>query len=78
MFMRRGRCTELLQHAEAFRARARTRAVYAQEGDARPVLPAAVTTEAMAEELLAWASKMPIFATHLTGADPPAAPTLAW
>jgi hypothetical protein len=32
------------------------------------VLPAARATEAMAEELLAWAAKMPLFATHLTGA----------
>jgi hypothetical protein len=35
------------------------------------VLPAARTTEGMVEELLGWASQMPIFATHLTGAHVP-------
>lgn len=64
---RRGRCAELLQHAEAFRARGRARSVYALDAESRPVLPAARTTEAMTEELLGWAAQMPIFATHLTG-----------
>ena len=59
---------ELLQHAEAFRARARTRSVYVTEGESRPVLPVARTTEGMVEELLGWASQMPLFASQLTGA----------
>ena len=66
----RGRCTELLQHAEAFRARGRARSVYLLDAESRPMLPAARATEAMAEELLGWAAQMPIFATHLTGACP--------
>lgn len=37
------------------------------DGESRPVLPAARTTEEMAEELLGWAAQMPLFATHLTG-----------
>lgn len=41
--------------------------MYVTGGESRPVLPAARTTEAMVEELLGWASQMPIFATHLTG-----------
>lgn len=38
------------------------------------MLPAARTTEGMVEELLGWASQMPIFATHLTGAHLPFLP----
>ena len=45
--------------------------MYALDAESRPVLPAARTTEAMAEELLGWAAQMPIFATHLTGAHMP-------
>lgn len=58
----------MLEDAEAFKARARTRAVYTPDPlRGRPLLPAALSLEAMVTQLLSWAALMPLFATHLTG-----------
>ncbi|KAK9815816.1 hypothetical protein WJX72_010122 [[Myrmecia] bisecta] len=64
----RGRCTGMLEDPEAFKARARLRSAYnAEASKGRPLLPAALSAEKMIDELLDWASLMPMFATHLTG-----------
>ncbi len=68
----RARCSATLEDAEAFKPRTRLRAPY-QAGagpEGRPILPAALATERMVEELLGWAALVPPFATHLTGRLP--------
>ncbi|KAL4452048.1 hypothetical protein ABPG75_007710 [Micractinium tetrahymenae] len=65
----RARCSATLEDSEAFKPRTRLRAPY-QAGagpEGRPLLPAALATERMVEELLGWAALVPPFATHLTG-----------
>jgi hypothetical protein len=58
----------VLEDPDAFRPRARLRAgAYAGDQAGRPLLPAALATERMVEELLGWAALMPPYATHLTG-----------
>ncbi|KAL4857163.1 Serine/threonine-protein kinase PRP4 [Chlorella vulgaris] len=65
----RARCSAALEDGDAFKPRTRLRTAY-QAGagaEGRPVLPAALATEQMVEELLGWAAQVPPFATHLTG-----------
>ena len=60
----------MLEDPEAFKARARLRAVYDPElAHGRPVVPAGVAADAMMASLMDWSADMPPFAAHFIGAQ---------
>lgn len=69
----RGRCTAALEDPEGFKPQLGFGALAASDGISCgaamvPILPAALFTEQVLEEVLTWTHAMPAFASSLTGA----------